>query len=129
MIVFLILSIAGLLVSLYGFYVELKLAKNPEYKPMCDISDMASCTKPFKSDFGKMLGVSNTLLGVFFYAGIALLTVLGYHQLVLIGVAAACIFSLFLAYILYFKIQTLCLICTVTYAINAGLLIASWFQL
>ena len=40
----LLLSIAGFLISLYGFSIEQKLKTNPNYKPMCDISDRASCT-------------------------------------------------------------------------------------
>jgi len=129
MAVILLLSVIGFAISLYGFYIEEQLKKNPAYKPLCDLSDKASCTKPIKSSFGKIFGVSNTIIGMIFYAGIALLTCLGYHQLVLIGAIGACVVSVFLAYILYFKIKTICLICTLTYAVNVSLLLASWFSL
>ncbi len=125
----LILAIIGFVVSLYGFYIEEKLKKNPEYKPICDISDAASCTKPMKSSFGRIFGIRNTIIGMIFYAGIAVLTYLGYHQLALFTVVGACVVSVYLAYILYFKIKTICLICTVTYVVNAGLLVTSWFHL
>ena len=129
MITILLLSVIGFAISLYGFSIEEKLKKNPEYKPLCDFSANASCTKPMKSSFGKILGISNTIIGMIFYAGIALLSCLGYHELVLLGAIGACVVSVFLAYILYFKLKTVCLICTLTYAVNAGLLVSSWFSL
>lgn len=123
-----ILCVIGFAVSAYGFFIEKRLKKDPNYKPMCEISDKASCTKPFQSSFSKMLGISNTVVGMVFYAAIAFFSWFGLYQLVLIGSAAACFVSLYLAYILYAKIRTLCLICTSTYLINGMLFLTSlWY--
>lgn len=124
--IIIIICIAGFAVSLYGFYIEQKIKKDATYKPLCDISDAASCSKPIRSAFGNLLGVSNMVIGMLFYAAIAFLAWAGYYQLVFLGAVGACIASLFLAYILYTKIKTFCLICTATYVINGLLLVASW---
>lgn len=121
----LLLSIAGFLISLYGFYIEQKLKTNPNYKPICDISDRVSCTKPIKSPLGKLFGISNTIVGMFFYSVMIVLSWIGLYQMVFVGAIGACLVSLYLAYILYFRIKTFCLICTITYAINAALLLVS----
>ena len=123
--IIIVLCAIGFAVSLYGFFIEKQLKKDPNYKPICDISDKTSCTKPFKSSFSKLFGISNTIVGMLFYAAIAFLSWFGLYQLVILGSAAACLVSLYLAYILYAKIRTLCLICTITYLINGALLVVS----
>lgn len=120
--------VIGFAISAYGYFIEKQLQKNPNYKPMCDISDQASCTKPLQSSSSKLFGISNTIVGMFFYTIIAVLAWLQWYQIVVLGSAAACIISLYLAYILYAKIRTLCLICTVTYLINGMLFLTSlWY--
>ena len=46
-----ILSLAGLIVSLYGIFVERSLKNNPLYKPACDLSEYVSCSKLVESDY------------------------------------------------------------------------------
>ncbi len=123
--ILIVLAVAGICISMYGFSIEQKLKINPEYKPMCDISDRASCTKPIKSPMGKLFGISNTIVGILFYSVMAFFAWIGWYQLVFIGAIGACLISLYLAYILFFRIKTFCLICIVTYAINGALLVVS----
>ena len=123
------LSLAGLIVSAYALLVEYKLSKNPQYKPACDLSDRMSCTKPILSKYGRMFGFSNALLGIFFYAGMALIALLNMDRLVFAGAVIACVASLFFAWILYRKIKTVCLICNTIYLINGLLLVVSYFNL
>lgn len=123
--ILIVLSVVGLCISFYGFSIEQRLKKNPDYKPMCDISDRASCTKPIKSAMGKLFGISNTIVGIFFYFVMALFAWIRWYQLVFMGAIGACLISLYLAYILFFRIKTFCLICIVTYAINGALLVVS----
>ncbi len=129
MILIILLAVAGFAVSLYGFIVEQKLKQDPTYKPICDISDKASCTKPMLSEYGKFLGVSNTVIGMIFYTVVCAAACLGLAKLVLLLSIGACIASAGFAYILYFKIKTFCVLCTTTYAINAGLLVVSLMKL
>lgn len=121
-----VLSVVGLGVCLYGFYVERQLQIDHTYKAACDLSDQASCTKTFLSPWGKLLGVSNIYVGLVFYLGMLVLGVLHLTCLAFLGPVGACIGSLFLAYILYTKVKTFCLICTSLCVINALLLLATY---
>lgn len=125
MFIVLLLAAIGFCTSLYGFFVKQKLARDPNYKPACDISDKASCSKPFQSPYSRLFGISNTITGMIFYAVMSIATLLGFHTIVLLFAAGGAVVSAWLAYILYFKIKTFCLICTITYLVNIGLLIAT----
>ncbi len=120
-----VLASIGFALSFYGYYVEQQVEKNPSYKAACDISDQVSCTKAFKSPYGKLFGISNTLVGMVFYALIFVLAMLGFQQLVkylaMAGAAAAVLF----AYLLYVKVKSYCLVCTLTYVVNLLLLITT----
>lgn len=118
-----VLAVCGFLISLYGFLVEQKFRQNPNYKPVCDINNRISCSKAFMSEYGKLFGVTNTLAGMAYYGLVFVLVILGFSNLLFyltaIGVGA----SFFFAYLLIFKVQSLCLVCFATYIINALLFI------
>jgi vitamin-K-epoxide reductase (warfarin-sensitive) len=118
----LIVCLVGLGLSLYGFLVEQRLKENPNYKAVCDLSDRMSCTKPFKSPYGKILKFSNSTLGIIFYSVMIALNALNLHMLLFYGALSACAVSVVLAYVLYTKIQSFCLICTSIYVVNGILL-------
>lgn len=128
LIAIVIIAGIGLAICTYGLYIEKKIHKDAHYKAVCDLSDRASCTKTILSPWGKMLGVSNFTVGWLFYALIVGLGLFDYQQIILIGAIAAAISSLFLAYILYTKVQTFCLICVSIYCVNAALLCAAWLS-
>lgn len=47
-----ILSLFGLLVALYSYYVKVSYYKNPtKYKAVCDINERISCTKVLISEY------------------------------------------------------------------------------
>ena len=56
MIFIILLTLAGIVISIYAYMVEMNIAQNPEYKPACDLSDKISCTKVMGSSYSKMLG-------------------------------------------------------------------------
>jgi len=122
----LIIAAVGFIVSLYSFFIEQKLKYNPAYKPICDISDRVSCTKPFTSPYGNVFFLSNAVIGIFFYAFIMTLAWCEYATLIFYCSLAAVITSVYLAYILYTKIKSLCLLCAVIYAVNLALLVVSY---
>ncbi len=122
-----LLSFLGLALSLYSFLIEQRIKQDPNYKPMCDFSDRASCSKPILSGYGRLLGISNSIVGSIFYAFLFNVAWRGLAQVAFWLSAAACVGSVFLAVILYTKIRTLCLICHAIYAINIGLLISSYW--
>ncbi len=121
-----VLSAIGLVICLYGFYIEQQLKINQAYKAACDLSEIASCTKTFLSPWGKIMGVSNIRIGILFYIVMFILGVMGQTCLAFMGAVGACAGSVFLAYILYAKVKTFCLICTSIYVVNALLLWATY---
>lgn len=128
MIILLILAIIGFGVSLYGFFIEQKLKKDTNYKAVCDISERASCTKVLLSDYSKMFGIPNTILGMLFYTVIGIFTLLRLYTIVFLLSLGAVAVTVWLAYILYFRIQTFCFLCTTTYIVNLGLFIISFYK-
>ncbi len=130
MIVYIIvIACIGFGLSLYGFLIEQKIKKDPQYKPACDISDRISCSKPFLSSYGKLLSVSNTIVGLFFYALLGVFAWCEYTMLIFYCSLIAVVVSIYLAYILYAKIKVFCLLCTAIYIVNLALLWASYTQL
>ena len=105
-----LLSFIGLCVSYYAYTVGQALKKDPNYKPVCNISDRISCTKPIESPYGKLLGVSNSILGLIFYPIMALLAVVANDISLLIIASGLLLFTIYLAYILFVKVRSLCII-------------------
>jgi vitamin-K-epoxide reductase (warfarin-sensitive) len=127
-IVILILAVIGFCVSLYSFLIERTLKKDAGYKPICDISDRVSCTKPLLSAYSTTFGISNTIWGMIFYGTVFICGLLGWLSMVLLLSIAATMVTIWLAYILYVKIRAFCLLCTTIYIINIGLLLISFFM-
>ena len=124
-----VLAIFGLVVSGYAYFVEKKIAQNPTYKAVCDLSDVISCSKPITSPYGKLFGVSNALLGIGYYT-LFLILLLAQAKVTLYVLAlGAFLFSLYLAWLLYFRIRAFCILCTTTYVINILLLTLSFIYM
>lgn len=122
-LVYCTLGLFGFAISLYSFVLEQRLKTIPSYKPFCDISDRISCSKPLKSSYAHLFGFSNAALGVIFYALVCALAYLEATTLLFGVLLAGCIASCYLAYLLYVKIGSFCLVCTATYLINFAMLI------
>lgn len=122
----LVISSIGLLLSLYGLFVERKLKADKSYKAVCDISDKMSCTKTFLSPWGKMLGISNVYLGILAYTAMMAIALMDNVQLAFLGACVLCAGSALLAYILFTKVRTFCLLCTSIYVVNLLLLIVTY---
>ena len=121
-----ITAFIGLLLSAYALYVEKKTERSTSYKAACDISDKISCTKAFKSKYAKMMGLSNSLFGLFVYIFILALTLYGDERIIFFLSAFAVLGSIYLAYISYFKLKNLCVVCTSIYLVNFLLLVFSY---
>lgn len=136
-------SLVGLLISIYGYYVEVKAESDHDYKAMCDISETISCTKVFSTPYGKGFGivakllgedsplnVPNGVFGLAFYSTL-LFTAFSKSSFVTkiqLGLAVLSnSLSIYLAYLLYFVIQNLCVVCVSLYAVNFFILLfALW---
>ncbi len=115
----------GLALAIYGLYLEFQVAQNPNYKPACDISDTISCSKAINSPYNALLGISNTYFGILFYVAILACVFLGYNALIVWITRGGIIATAYLAYLCYFKVKTICPICTAIYLLNIALFIAS----
>ncbi|PKN03785.1 hypothetical protein CVU75_00520 [Candidatus Dependentiae bacterium HGW-Dependentiae-1] len=123
------LAILGFVISLYAYFIEKKIAQNAAYKPVCDISATISCSKPILSSYGKLFGISNALLGVGYYFLFLVLLVLQAKITLYVLALIAFLFSLYFAWLLYFRIRALCILCTTTYVINILLLSLSFIYM
>lgn len=124
-----VIALGGFIVSLYSLFLEYKIKNNPLYEPACNLSDKISCTKPIVSPYGKLLGISNSIIGLIFYSMAITLAIFDLTMLIFCCAIAACLVSVYLAWILYTKIQALCLVCLTIYLINGLLLIVSYLNL
>jgi vitamin-K-epoxide reductase (warfarin-sensitive) len=124
MVVIMVLAVLGMIISLYTNVLEQKIKKTPSYKPVCDLSDTISCTKPMKSKYASIFYISNAWLAFAFYVLVFVFAALHQQTFLLITVIVGCLMSCYFAYLLYFKIKALCLLCTSMYVINVLLLVA-----
>lgn len=127
--IIIILAVIGLLISIYGITVERKLQQDMQYKASCDLSDTISCTRPMLSSYNKMFGVSNIWASAAYYLIILAAALLNQPQLLMLITGAGLLVTVVFAYILYFKIKALCLICTALYIVNIALAIACYTML
>jgi vitamin-K-epoxide reductase (warfarin-sensitive) len=127
--IIILLAIIGFSVSLYAYKVEIRVKHDQEYRPACDISNRISCSKVAKSPYSTLFLISNSLLGLLYYFLIIALTVIHSYVLLfflsLVGVLA----SIYLAYLLFFKIKVLCVLCTTVYAVNILICLLSFIQM
>lgn len=125
MLYLMILALIGFCLSLYAYYLEQKVKNDEQYKASCDINDRISCTKPILSPYSHFFYFSNAILGLIFYALIAVLAFFNLHALLLFlaigGVVASCI----LGYLLFFEIKSFCLVCTSLYIVNILILLCT----
>lgn len=118
------IAFIGLLLSIYAYVVESR-AKQKGYKPICDINDRMSCTKAFTSGYGKMIGVSNSLIGICFYLLIIVLSQTQFNRIIFIMATLSLVGTLYLAYISYIKMRNFCIVCTAIYLVNLALFFAA----
>lgn len=121
-----ILSIIGLIISLYSLYLKIKLNNNPTHKPICDINKNISCTKALSSKYSSLLKIPNSIFGLIFYSIIAILSIFNLITFIFYIAIISIIISLYLAMISYIKMKNFCIICTMIYIINILILISSY---
>jgi len=133
------LNLIGMFVSVYALIVEMYKDAYPEYKPFCDISEAISCSKALMSEYGKGFGIVGPLLGddhalnlrnpIFGIAFYMLMCFLTWFNSVIFAkilywlAAIANVGSIYLAYVMYFHIKSLCVVCCSLYVVNFILLL------
>ncbi|XP_048848175.1 vitamin K epoxide reductase complex subunit 1 [Brienomyrus brachyistius] len=128
----------GMLLSVYALHVELSRERDPGYRAMCDLGASVSCSKVFTSRWGRGFGLvqlvlskesilnqPNSILGIIFYTLQLALGQSASSKAALFLVLSSWVSvagSLFLAGVLLFILEDLCLVCVTTYLINFALL-------
>lgn len=125
-IVSLILGCIGFGVSLYALILHVQ-TKSSAGSLTCDVSDSVNCTKVIGSEYGEFMGLPLGALGMSYFGVVIAMAFLpafvqcsaswiARRQLVVATVGA--VISVYLAYISYFKLQAVCLVCTSVHALS-----------
>jgi len=120
-----ILAILGFLSSSYAFWIYKSCQGGKNTAVLCNISNRFSCTKPITSRYGSFMGVANGLWGMIFYTLIFVLYAMGELNVIFTLSVLAVIGSIALAYVLYVKLKSFCIICNSIYLVNILLLLVS----
>ena len=124
-----IIAVIGFLLSAYALYVERKVAADASYKAVCDFRENMSCGKVLSSPEGHLAGVSNALVGIFYYLFIFVFGAFTLPKLVFYLAVASVLGSIYLAYLQYIKMKNFCLVCTGIYVASILLVIFSYLSL
>ncbi|KAF5269640.1 hypothetical protein FQR65_LT05979 [Abscondita terminalis] len=124
----------GLSLSFYSYRIERAVEHDKDYVASCDFSENFSCSKAFKSKFGKGFGMignilgedsalnqPNSLFGILIYSFLAtivlsdsrLVTKVALSIILLSNVA-----SVYFGYILIFILHDFCIVCVCIYVVN-----------
>jgi uncharacterized membrane protein/protein-disulfide isomerase len=127
-----VLAVAGFLISAVLTYLHLRAVADPQgYKSFCNISPGVNCDAVALSKYAVVLGVPNSVFGALFYVLVAALSIAGFragrevvvrragHLFILLSVSL--LYSFYLAGISYFRLKTLCILCSGLYGVNLAL--------
>lgn len=125
-IISLILGCIGFGVSLYALILHVQ-TKSASGSLTCDVSDTVNCTKVIGSEYGEFMGLPLGALGMAYFGVVIAMAFLpafvqcsaswiARRQLVVATVGA--VISLYLAYISYFRLQAVCLVCSSVHALS-----------
>jgi uncharacterized membrane protein/protein-disulfide isomerase len=128
-------ALMGLGASLTSSYVHYNLLKDQSFSSFCDINATLSCTQAYLSPYGSFLGVPVALAGVFFFAAVLAIAALSGRKTPQAGESApAYIFALstiglafvlYLGYAAFFVLQSVCVLCVITYVSVIAIFIIS----
>lgn len=131
---FLVFAGLGLAAASWSTWVHYTLIADPLSVPSCDINAVFSCSQAYTSEYGAVGGVSVALIGAVFFAFVLLLTVMTQRSrtaranLPLYLFAASTVglaVVLYLGYISWFVLGTVCLLCVGSYVAVIGLFLTS----
>ena len=148
-------ALLGLAASVSSAYVHYRLVADPAYTSFCNVSATVNCESVYQSAYGAIGGVPVAIFGALFFALAALLawslparpvaaakpardragrpspitepvetgTSTGGYLFILSTLALAAV--LYFAYVSFFVLKTVCLLCVATYVAVIGLFIIS----
>ncbi|MFZ9519947.1 MAG: vitamin K epoxide reductase family protein [Silvanigrellaceae bacterium] len=122
----LVLGLVGFGVSLYALTLHMQ-TKASTQALTCDINDAVNCSKVIGGEYGEFMGLPLGALGMSYFGIVMAMAFvpaflqaseswMARRQLIVATVGASV--SLFLAYVSYFKVGAVCLVCTSVHAIS-----------
>lgn len=130
-----ILACAGLAAAAASTYVHLRMLGDPGYASFCDVNATVSCSQVYQSRYGSVLGVPVALGGVIWFAAVLLLAYAGARApratapnvagYLLVWSTVGLAVSMYMAYVSFFVLGTVCLLCIVVYVAVAGIFVLS----
>ncbi|ESN93796.1 hypothetical protein HELRODRAFT_88258 [Helobdella robusta] len=143
--IYTIVCLVGIALSVYAWHVERNKKCDKDYIAFCDLGANMQCSRVLTSEYSVGFGIFGTYLGcdsilnrpncelgmIFYAAQIVVLTLLGPFASVFLFLCsfASCIMSVYLAYLLAFKLKDICVVCISTYIVNFILLYISFNRL
>ena len=143
-----LLCLIGILISFYAVHVETENSKDENYNVLCDLGEGVSCSNVLTSDYahlfsklgvvpkGTMFDQSNATLGVLFYLLVYLANyfkTINYNQsntniqYFILGMTTFGLgMSMYLAYVLFFLLDDICMVCIATYVVNTMLFVEAY---
>ncbi|MBS3135788.1 hypothetical protein J4401_02405 [Candidatus Woesearchaeota archaeon] len=122
-------SVLGIVLSLYILYVGRKLANDSGYKAACDISSKLSCTQVISSSYSHLFGISNAIIGIAYYFLVILFAYIGLYTIVFGISLLAMLATIYLFYLMHFRIRKYCIVCNAAYLVNFAIFILSFLAL
>jgi protein-disulfide isomerase/uncharacterized membrane protein len=135
-----LLAAVGLGVSVVIQVVHGRLAADADgvYTSFCNVSATVNCDVVLGSQYASLIGLPVSawaiayylvtlcmLVGVVLAARAPMRATLG--SLIFAGAVWGLLFSLYMAAVAFFVLQTICLMCTALYLVSIGLFLASWY--
>ena len=130
------LGLLGINVSYYAIKVEHNARLTGKNNSMCDFNDKASCSRVLTSEYSRIFfNVPNTWFGFLFYLAVCIypmwpFILIPYREMLFFMASTFSImFSGYLAFVLYFKLQDVCVVCIASWIINAMIFYHSYYEL
>ncbi|HYD48362.1 MAG TPA: thioredoxin domain-containing protein [Terriglobales bacterium] len=127
----------GLWVSITIENVKRQLDSDANFASFCNVNARVNCDVVLSSDYANLFGVSVSLLACLYYGGMLLLAAgLVYSEsfsrrrslaaALFAGSIFGLIFSIYMAYVAFFVLNTVCLLCSALYLVSLVVFVFSW---
>jgi protein-disulfide isomerase/uncharacterized membrane protein len=130
----------GLLDSVKLYTIDLDIWSGAKEAPsFCNVSEYINCDAAVLSEYSDFWGIPTSVFGIAFYLALLLIQLFAlfssedfkkhlYRVIFLSGLISS-ILSLWLAYLLIYKVKALCLLCLGSYIVNFAISVLSFFYL
>lgn len=133
--ILLIIALLGWLVSVESYHLLLRSQSGEG--TWCAFGEISDCEKAFQSEYSMLFGIPISLYGIVSYFLVIAVIVLGLFQggpyllaaLFHVGLFGFLLVgsSLYFGWALFFRVQTLCILCITDYLINIGFALVAWY--